>query len=154
MPSDDPLFLLAEDNEDDLLLIERAFRKAGLPYRVRAVRDGEEAVDYLAGRGSYADRLAHPLPCVLLLDLKLPRRSGFEVLTWVRGQAGLRRLPVVVLTSSEQMADVNRAYDLGANTYLVKPATVEALRDLVRTLDLYWIAMSEKPDLSDREGAA
>ena len=139
--------LLVEDDPDDVALIQRAFRKANIANPLRVVTDGEEAVAYLAGRGEYAERARHPLPVLVLLDLKLPKRSGYEVLAWLRRQEGLRRLPVAVLTSSRQAADVNRAYDLGANAYLQKPVGFEALHELVRTLNLFWLILNEKPDL-------
>ena len=137
--------LLAEDDPNDVLLLRRAFRGAGLPEPELVVSDGEEAIAYLEGTGSFADRERYPLPALLLLDLKLPRRSGLEVLEWVRRHAGLSRLPVVILTSSRQPADVDRAYDLRANSYLVKPASLEALREMVSALDLYWLRMNESP---------
>jgi CheY-like chemotaxis protein len=139
--------LLVEDNPDDALLTRRAFTKAGIPKLLQVVGDGERAVAYLAGNGDFADRDRFPLPLLVLLDLKLPRRSGFEVLEWLRVQPGLRRLPVVVLTSSDQSADVNRAFDLGANSYLVKPVKFDALLDMVKALNLYWLLLNEKPEL-------
>jgi CheY-like chemotaxis protein len=108
---------------------------------------GEEAVDYLAGGAGFADRGKHPFPALVLLDLQLPRRSGHEVLEWLRAQEeGLRRLPVVVLTSSREPRDINRAYELGANSYLVKPVSFDALLDMVRVLEHYWLALSERPE--------
>jgi CheY-like chemotaxis protein len=144
--NEDPTVLLVEDNPDDVLLTRRAFSKAHFPVPLQVISDGQGAIDYLGGAGEYADRGRFPLPLVLLLDLKLPRRSGFEVLAWLRGQPGLRRIPVVVLTSSGQSVDVNRAYDLGANSYLVKPVRSDALTDLVKSLNLYWLLLNEKPD--------
>ena len=139
--------LLAEDDPNDVLLLRRAFRLAGLPEPEQVVSDGEEAVAYLDGAGEYADRERHPLPGLLLLDLKLPRRSGFEVLEWVRGDPRVSALPIVVLTSSRQPGDVERAYALRANSYLVKPATQGGLREMVQALDLYWLRMNEGPVL-------
>jgi CheY-like chemotaxis protein len=108
---------------------------------------GEEALEYLAGGGGFADRERHPFPALMLLDLQLPRRSGHEVLEWLRAQeAGLRRLPVVVLTSSREPSDVNRAYELGANSYLVKPVSFDALLDMLRVVERYWLALAERPD--------
>ena len=138
--------LLVEDNPDDVLLIKRAFKKAGLPHALRVASHGEDAVDYLAGDGGYADREKHPFPSLMLLDLQLPRRSGHEVLEWLRAQEDLRRLPVVVLTSSREPADINRAYDLGANSYLVKPVSFDALLEMVQVLERYWIALAERPE--------
>ena len=141
------LILLAEDDPNDVLLIQRAFEKTNIANPIQVVRDGEEAVAYLSGEGQFADRDRHPLPLLLLMDLKMPRKSGLEVLEWVRRQPGLKRLPVVVLTSSNQSPDINRAYDLGANSYLVKPAGFDSLLDLVKNLDMYWLILNEKPDL-------
>jgi CheY-like chemotaxis protein len=141
--------LLAEDNSTDALMVQRAFKKANLLNPVQVVDDGDKAVAYLAGDGPYADREKYPLPVLLLLDLKLPRRSGLEVLEWLRQQPAIKRLPVVVLTSSKENADINRAYDLGANSYLVKPVDFDPLLELVKTLGLYWVVMNEKPETNN-----
>lgn len=141
------VILLVEDDDNDVVLVQRAFRKANIENQMQVARDGERAIDYLAGNGEYADRTRYPLPALMLLDLKLPRRSGLEVLEWVRSQESLRRLPVVILTSSRQTVDVNRAYDLGVNSYLVKPVTFEGLMELIETLDLYWLLLNERPDV-------
>ena len=141
-----PTILLVEDNATDALMVQRAFKKAHLVNPIQVVDDGDKAVAYLGGAGIYADREKYPLPVLLLLDLKLPRRSGLEVLEWLRQQPGLRRLPVVVLTSSKEGTDVNRAYDLGANSYLVKPVDFDPLLEMVRTLGMYWVVMNEKPE--------
>jgi DNA-binding response OmpR family regulator len=135
--------LLVEDNEDDADLIAYAFGKAGVENPLVRVGDGDAAVQYLGGTGDYADRRRHPLPALVLLDLKLPRRSGFEVLKTVRGEEGpARHVPIVVLTSSDQTPDVERAYDLGANSYLVKPVNRDALLAMVRALDAYWVKLN------------
>lgn len=142
-PTGQPV-LLVEDSSDDALLIQRAFRKAALAAPTR-VEDGEAALAYLAGEGRYADRAAHPIPALVLLDLKLPRKSGLEVLEWLRAQSTLRRLPVVMLTSSRETGDIARAYDLGANSYLVKPVAYEDLARMIAALDLYWLRLNERP---------
>lgn len=139
--------LLVEDNRDDVLMIQRAFRKANLESSLHVVADGDAAVLYLSGEEPYNDREQYPLPVLMLLDLKLPRRSGFEVLEWLRQQPLLKRLLVVVLTSSGENIDINRAYDLGANSYLVKPVGFAALLELVKSLNLYWFVLSEKPEV-------
>ena len=139
--------LLVEDDPNDVALIRRAFKKARILNPLNIVHDGEEAIAYLAGQGEYADRSKFPLPAVVLLDLKLPRRSGHEVLAWLRQQPGLRRLPVVVLTSSSDTPDVRQAYDLGANSYLVKPVSFDGLMEMVKTLGLYWLVFNHAPDL-------
>lgn len=143
----EPVILLAEDSEDDALLIGRSFRKVGVSAPLRVVTDGEQAVQYLSGEPPYADRGANPLPALMLLDLKLPKRTGLEVLEWVRGQDGLRRLPVIVLTSSAEAVDVRRAYDLGANSYLVKPVSPTAMQTLMTQLHAYWLTFNERPSL-------
>ncbi len=140
--------LLVEDDPNDVLLIQRAFRKANLVNPLHVAGDGEEAVAYLSGQGAYADRGRHPLPILILLDLKLPRKSGHEVLAWLRAQPELKRLPAVVLTSSREAADVNRVYDLGANSYLVKPVAFDDLLKMVQTLNMYWLILNEKPVVS------
>jgi CheY-like chemotaxis protein len=137
--------LLVEDDPNDVALTQLAFERAGFTNPLQIVRDGEQAIAYLAGQAPYADRARYPLPILILLDLKLPRRSGFEVLAWLRGVANVRRLPVVVLTSSAHSPDIDRAYDVGANSYLVKPVAFAALLGLVQTLGLYWIATNEGP---------
>lgn len=139
--------LLVEDSAADVVLVQRAFRRGGSSAHLHVVRDGDEAVRYLAGIDGFADRVRHPLPRLVLLDLKLPRRSGLEVLGWLRAQPGLGRLPVVILTSSREAVDVERAYDLGVNGYLLKPVGFDALLHLARTLDLYWLQLNVGPEL-------
>ena len=118
--TDRPIILLAEDSEDDVILIERAFRKARILSPLKVVRDGEDAICYLSGFGRFADRAQFPLPDLLLLDLKLPNRDGFEVLHWIREQPELKKLPVIVLTQSDRIRDANLAYQLGAYSFLIK----------------------------------
>lgn len=144
--------LLVEDDSNDVLLIQRSFRTARLANPLQVVVDGEEAVAYLSGQGPYADRERSPLPVMMLLDLKLPRKSGFEVLEWLRQQPGLKRLPVVVLTGSQETTDIDRAYDLGVNSYLVKPVTATGLLDMVKAFDLYWLILNEKPNVREQRG--
>jgi CheY-like chemotaxis protein len=138
--------LLVEDDHNDVLLIKRAFQKVNIANPIIVVNDGEQAISYLAGREPYVERA---LPMLVLLDLKLPRKSGHEVLEWLRQQSTLRRLPVVVLTASSESSDVNRAYDLGANSYLVKPVTFDSLVQMVKTLNLYWLILNKRADVSD-----
>lgn len=137
--------LLVEDDENDVFLIQRAFRRLDLPHTLQVVEDGEAAIAYLDGQAPYNDPERYPLPTLILLDLKLPRRSGLEVLAWIRQQQELRRLLVVVLTSSRETPDINRAYDLGANSYLVKPIDFKAFLAMVGTLEAYWLMLNEKP---------
>jgi CheY-like chemotaxis protein len=139
------LILLVEDDPNDIILIKRAFEKANITNPLQVVENGEEAISYLAGKGRYGDRVKYPLPILILLDLKLPRKSGHEVLEWLRRQPMLKRLTVVVLTSSQQSSDINKAYDLGANSYLVKPVTFDALVEMVKSLNFYWVILNEDP---------
>ena len=133
------VILLAEDNENHVLLIRRAFEQAGLVNPLYVVSDGEEAVAYLKGQGKYANREEYPLPCLLLLDLKMPRKDGFEVLEWIRQQPGLFALRVVVLTSSQLPADTNRAYEAGANSFLVKPSDFQNYVELTEFINGFWL---------------
>jgi CheY-like chemotaxis protein len=139
--------LLAEDDDNDFFFLERAFLRAQVANPLYRVKDGQEAIEYLRGDAPYDDREKYPLPYIMMLDLKMPRKNGFDVISWVREQPGLKRLPIVVLTSSREDPDVNRAYDLGANTYLVKPVKFEGLVEMTRALNLYWLMLAEKPDL-------
>ncbi|HZC35696.1 MAG TPA: response regulator [Chthoniobacterales bacterium] len=140
--------LLVEDDPNDALLLERAFRKAGLLYPLNVVTDGDQAVDFLEGAGKFKDRVKYPLPDIMLLDLKLPRRSGHEVLKWLRSRPGLRRLPVIILTSSREARDIVAAYDEGTNSYLVKPPNADLLGQMVLVLEKYWLSLNEGPELS------
>ena len=148
MISSERLVLLVEDDPADARLIQRAFEKADLGVRITRIPNGDDAVAYLAGDQPFDNRNSYPLPAVILLDIKLPRRSGFEVLRWLRSRKdGLQRMPVVILTSSRHGVDVNRAYDLGANSYLTKPDTNEQLTRLLSAFDQYWMSYNEHPSL-------
>jgi CheY-like chemotaxis protein len=141
--------LLVEDNSDDVLLFRRALSKARRPHPLYVVHDGQAAIDYLSGTGQYIDRNLFPLPDLIMLDLKMPRVGGFEVLKWIRGDGPARLIPIVILSSSALADDVNRAYELGANSYMVKPTTAEALERLIQTISDFWYA-GEKPAASER----
>lgn len=141
------VLLLVEDDDADAMLIARAIRKAQIRVRLERVRDGDEAVDYLDGRTVYADRVRYPRPSVVLLDIKLPRRNGFEVLTWLRGQpTPLSRTAIVMFTSSGRSADINRAYDLGANSYLRKPDQHDDLVEAISTFNDFWLSRCALPE--------
>jgi len=137
--------LIVEDREDDIFLVRRAFKAAFLDNPLHVVRNGEEAIAYLQGKGRYSNRVEHPLPGLILLDLKMPGMDGFDVLTWIRQQPGICAIPVVVLTSSDQIKDVNRAYTLGANSFLVKPLDFQNYTQLTRLINQYWIETSKSP---------
>lgn len=132
------LVLVAEDNPDDALLLRRALLKAGIPARVKIVADGEEMLLYLQGRGAYANRALCPLPSLIILDLKMPRKSGLEVLEWLSHHPSLAVVPTVVLSASNLEQDVRAAYNFGANTYFVKPSTFDELIETMKALDSYW----------------
>jgi CheY-like chemotaxis protein len=146
--SDTSVILVVEDREDDILLIQKAFEKAAVQNPVHFVRSGDEAVAYLSAQWKYSNRAEYPLPVLVLLDLKLPGMDGFEVLAWIRRQEGLRALPVVVLTSSMALSDVNRAYQLGANSFFVKELEFQDSVDLSRLLQNYWLAKVRTPQTS------
>jgi CheY-like chemotaxis protein len=142
--------LLVEDNPDDVELTLRAFGKSKIANEIVVVRDGEEALDYLFGTGAHADRTAAPLPQVVLLDLKLPKVEGLEVLRRLRGHERTRRLPVVVLTSSNEQQDVLSSYDLGANSFVRKPVDFTQFIEAARQLGLYWLVLNEAPPPRER----
>jgi CheY-like chemotaxis protein len=137
--------LHVEDDENDRLFVERAFKRAGIPIELRAVASGEEAVSYLSAQGAFADRKSHPAPAFILLDLKLTGMSGFDILKWVRKQGESKLLPVAVLTSSREGPDVRRAYEAGATTYFVKPPDTEDLHALIKCLVDYWLVHAKLP---------
>lgn len=144
--ADNPV-LLVEDDQSDVLLLHRAFAKLGSNIKLLRLSNGDDAIAYLAGDHPYENRAVYPLPSVILLDLKLPRRSGFEVLQWVRAQElTIRRILVVVFTSSEDGNDVNRAYESGANSYLVKPNTAAGLEKLASNFQSYWVRFNQSPN--------
>ena len=150
-PMPESVILLVEDREDDIVLIQTALKRASVNCPIHVVRDGEEAIAYLKGEGAFADRSKYPLPDLMLLDLKMPRKDGLEVLQWIRQQSGdFRTLRVIVLTASNQIRDVNTAYALGANSFLVKPLDFQNFIELGRTLTDYWL----NPNITPTSGPA
>jgi CheY-like chemotaxis protein len=136
---DSPLILLAEDNENDVLMFRRASRKANFDNPIQVVADGEEVIAYLSGEGKFASRDRYPLPGLVLLDLKMPRKNGFDVLRWVRQQREFADLQIVVLTTSDEIKDINRAYELGANSFLVKPVAFSEFVGMLEALHSYCV---------------
>jgi CheY-like chemotaxis protein len=146
--------LLVEDDPADSRLIQRAFLKADVPANVIRLTNGDDAISYLRGEAPHDNRALFPLPYVVLLDIKLPRRSGFEVLRWMKERGdNLRRIPVVMMTSSRHAVDVNRAYDLGANSYLTKPETTEQREELALVFKSYWLTLNEPPTVAGAQHA-
>ena len=143
------MILLVEDNQDDEELALLAFRKSNVANEVVVARDGAEALDYLFGTGAYAGRDTHVLPQVVLLDLKLPKIDGLEVLKRLRDNPRTKRLPVVVLTSSREDQDLIESYDLGANSYVRKPVDFARFAEAVRQLQMYWLVLNEAPPPDD-----
>jgi two-component system response regulator len=141
----DKIILLVEDSPDDEVLTLRALKKNNISNQVVIAHDGAEALDYLFGRGAYDGRDTSALPQVVLLDLKLPKVDGLEVLRAIRGDARTKRLPVVILTSSKEECDLLDGYDLGANSYVRKPVDFTAFAEAVRQLGLYWLVLNESP---------
>jgi CheY-like chemotaxis protein len=143
--------LLVEDDLNDIFLVKRAFKRAEIPNPLQVVTDGVEAIRYLQGEGKYADRQAYPLPRLIVMDIKMPRKTGFEVLEWIKSDGFLKRIPVVIVSSSDQAADVNKAYELGANAYMIKPVNFKSVENLFQTITHYWGLECAKPELEIEE---
>jgi CheY-like chemotaxis protein len=145
--------LLVEDERNDVFLLQYAFEAATITNPLQVLEDGSQAIDYLAGNIKYADRARYPMPCLVLLDLKLPIQSGLDVLRWIQKQPKLRTLVVVVLSSSRNTSDVDAAYQLGARSYLVKPLTMNARLELAKAIKQYWLKLNVLPSLEGCEAA-
>ena len=137
--------LLVEDNEDHAELVQRSFEDNRVANRIYWVKDGEEALDYLFRRGIYADEASSPCPNLILLDLRLPKVDGIEVLKTIKTDSNLKIIPVVVLTSSESEKDICKVYDFHANSYLVKPIDFEKFTQLMQDLGFYWLGWNVNP---------
>lgn len=138
--------LLAEDDPNDVLLFERSVVKSGVGAWLHVARNGEEAIEYLKGEGDYGDRSMHPLPRLVVTDLKMPRVNGFELLEWLKEHEQCRFVPTIVLSSSNDPKDIQRAYELGVNCYLVKPQTFDELSEVIRMMLGFW-GRCELPNL-------
>jgi CheY-like chemotaxis protein len=137
--------LLVEDEANDIFFMKHAFEEVGILHPLQVMKNGREAINYLGGKGEYADRERFPLPCLVLLDLKLPWVMGLEVLKWVREQPELKTLIVIILSSSKLVPDIECAYQLGANAYLVKPSTPPELRELAIGIKQFWLKLNHGP---------
>lgn len=135
--------LLVEDEENDVVFMEMALAKAGLSDGLRVAEDGAAAIDYLSGAGEFADRTRFPLPALVFLDLKLPHVMGMDVLRWIRAQPALDGVVVIILTSSQQRADIRLACTLRANSYLVKPSNPLELKEIVALVKSYWLELNQ-----------
>jgi CheY-like chemotaxis protein len=144
--------LYVEDSANDFGLLELASKKCGTPFALKHAGDGEEAIAYLEGAGAFADREEHPFPDLVLLDLKMPKLDGFEVLQWIRSNPLTMSVPIVVLAGSSFRADIRRALELGANSYAAKPAKLEELQVLIDQIADVWLARPETPTLSHLRG--
>jgi CheY-like chemotaxis protein len=140
--------LIAEDDENDRLLINRAFQKVGQTEPLQFVENGQTAIDYLSGSGDYSDRAKYPFPSVVMLDLKMPLKNGFEVLQWIRNQPRYKKMVVVLFTSSNQPSDIETAYELGVNSYLVKPLNFDEVFGLARQIREYWLVANRASSIS------
>ncbi len=134
--------LLVEDNKMDIALTLDAFRESHLKNKVQVVNDGKEALDYLFGKGKFSDREEFPLPGIILLDLKMPRMGGLEVLKIIKSTDMIKRIPVIILTSSQDEGDRILSYDSGANSYLVKPVTFDGFLNVVKKVTEYWLTLN------------
>jgi CheY-like chemotaxis protein len=148
-----PAILIVDDSLDDFVLLKRAFSKAGVGNPIYWVRSGSEAIKYLSGKEQYEDRTAYPQPSVILLDLKMPDGDGFEVLTWIRNKFPNGGLLVVVLTHVEEIRKINRAYALGANSFLTKPGNPDELQELINIFTGYWLLNNRTPTQEPAESA-
>jgi DNA-binding response OmpR family regulator len=138
-----PTILLVEDEENDVVFMEMAFAKHGLAKQFQVAEDGTQAIAYLSGEDDFADRVRHPLPALVLLDLKLPRTMGMDVLKWIRERPDFDTMVVIVLTSSQQRSDIETACSLGANSYLVKPSNPLELDEIVNLVKRYWLGLNQ-----------
>lgn len=145
-------FLLVEDNPTDVLLVERAFRSAPSHLGFLHVGDGRDTIQYLKGEGKYAGQQGHPLPDVILLDLKMPGVNGFDFLKWLRAESpgGLRLLPVIVMSTSAEQDDIKRAYELGASAYMIKPVDFDLFKERLKLLGIFWGEHAEMPKIQIR----
>jgi CheY-like chemotaxis protein len=135
--------LLVEDDENDVFFMKRALADAGISNALHVASDGQQVIDYLSGAGEFSDRSKHPLPSLVFLDLKLPRKNGHDVLAWMRAQEALEGVIVLVLTTSAEERDIRQAYKLGANAFLVKPPTPAQLTELLKTVKAFWMEQNE-----------
>jgi CheY-like chemotaxis protein len=146
--SGQPVILLAEDSEDDVYMLRRAFEQVGIELPLQVVSNGEQAIAYLMGQGKFANRAEYPLPDLFLLDLKMPRKNGFEVLMWLRQHPTLAPLRTIVLTTSDEIRDVNRAYAMGANSFLTKPVDFTDFKNTLQEMFNFFLLKAKAPQVT------
>lgn len=139
--------LLVEDDLNDIFLVKRAFKRAQVTNPLQVVTDGAEAIQYLQGKGKYADRRTYPLPKLIVMDIRMPRKTGFEVLEWVKNDGQLKRIPIIIVSSSDSPQEINRAYELGANAYMIKPMDFKSVENLFQSITHYWGLECAKPEV-------
>lgn len=146
--------LIVDDDENDIFFVKRAFTEIDVHCKFQMLKNGQEVVDYLDGRGEYADRQKYPLPMMILMDLKMPVMDGFEVLGWLRSRAGIKVIPTIVFSSSDLPADITRAYELGANSFMTKSVTYDGLLIKLQTLSQYWLEHCKHPMVAEPDAAS
>jgi CheY-like chemotaxis protein len=144
-----PIILLVEDNEDDVFFMQRVLQVSGTKNPLQVATNGQQAINYLAGAGEFADRQRFPLPFLIFLDLKMPQVNGFDVLTWMRERPELNWIVVIVMSDSSEAIDQKRAYALGARSYQIKPPTPESMRGIFDSLKSYWLSRGDTPVVTD-----
>ncbi len=149
LPSNPITLLLADDDPDDRFLTEEALKESRLVNNIQTVEDGEELMDYLHHRGRFSDQEKYPVPGVILLDLNMPKKDGREALQEIKSDPELRKIPIIILTTSKAEEDIYRSYDLGVNSFITKPVSFEALVDIMKTLGKYWFEIVELPVKKD-----
>ena len=147
------MILIVDDDENDIFFVKRAFTEINIHCAFQVLKNGQEVVDYLSGHGPYANREQHPLPMMILMDLKMPIMDGFQVLAWLRGRAGIKVIPTIVFSSSDLPTDITRAYELGANSFMTKSVTYDGLLLKLQTLSQYWLEHCKHPQVAESEGS-
>ena len=145
--------LIVDDDENDIFFVKRAFTEINVHCAFHMLKNGQEVVDYLSGHGEHADRDKYPLPMMILMDLKMPIMDGFQVLAWLRNRAGLKVIPTIVFSSSDVPADITRAYELGANSFMTKSVTYDGLLLKLQTLNQYWLEHCKHPQVGDADAS-
>ena len=145
--------LIVDDDENDIFFVQRAFTEINVHCVFQILKNGQEVVDYLSGNGEYADREKYPLPMMILMDLKMPIMDGFQVLAWLRNRPGLKVIPTIVFSSSDIPADITRAYELGANSFMTKSVTYDGLLLKLQTLSQYWLEYCKHPQVAEADAS-